>query len=493
MGMGPSNRDEWPAAARRHAPEGSESGAVDLMVPALRDGRRNLALLPAAAARASSTIPGYAIHQAAHLIDGWYGNGNSWVAETMPAWVEIDLGAVYTLGSVRLGNDQGGDYHDRAATGLTVKVAAEPGAWRAVAHSAEPLDEPRTLTFEPAAARWLRIEIEAGRDGAARFDEVEIYEATPLPADQVAAWTAGVRRGPQGPHASAGGPEICLGSNQFLDEAAKRLLALCRAGVCFLMFDGTWFSGDCDDPAHGHARPYRVEDHMRACVELARRVHAKYPQVLIEMHDMLAGGAPQRMTPVYYKYGLPGSYDDNWGFELMWDPMADLKAGRARSLYDYNLGCNVPLYLHIDLRKDNANCVVLWWYASTCRHLGIGGTHRDPAVVKAQQAAMARYAQLAEFYKHGDFYGIEEAIHVHTLPGRGAAVVNVFNLSDQPRTIVGQASLASLGLDPQKPPEGGQPKGGQPQSGQPWATVADGQLRIEAALPAWGAAVAEIQ
>ena len=39
------------------------------------------------------------------------------------------------------------------------------------------------------------------------------------------------------------------------------------------------------------------EDHIRANLELARRVHAKYPKVLIEMHDMIAGGAPVRPTP----------------------------------------------------------------------------------------------------------------------------------------------------------------------------------------------------
>lgn len=63
------------------------------------------------------------------------------------------------------------------------------------------------------------------------------------------------------------------------------------------------------------------------------RVHAQYPKVLIELHDPVAGGNPVLITPVYYKYGLPGSYDENWGFEMMWDPMADLKEDRARALY----------------------------------------------------------------------------------------------------------------------------------------------------------------
>ena len=34
---------------------------------------------------------------------------------------------------------------------------------------------------------------------------------------------------------------------------------------------------------------------------------------------------------------------------------------------------SLPLYIHIDLRTDNRNALVFWWYASTCRHLGIGG------------------------------------------------------------------------------------------------------------------------
>ena len=210
---------------------------------------------------------------------------------------------------------------------------------------------------------------------------------------------------------------------------------------------------------------------MRACLDLAQRVHARYPHVLIEMHDMLAGGSTERMTPVYYKYGLPGSYDDNWGFELMWDPMADLKSGRARTLYDYNLGCNVPVYLHIDLRKDNEHCVVLWWYASTCRHLGIGGTHKRPEVVRAQQEAMRRYRELDRFYKRGDFFGINEEIHVHALQSEQAMVVNVFNLSAMKRKVGGKIALRDLGLDPARSYS----------SSEPWARVDGGELQVDRA------------
>ena len=100
---------------------------------------RNLALLPGAKATASSTIPGHAIHKVSHLNDGWYGNGNSWVAAAMPAWVEIDLGAVFTVSQVWLSNDQSGEYTDRGARKLRILAAADrdpsssAAAWKMVA------------------------------------------------------------------------------------------------------------------------------------------------------------------------------------------------------------------------------------------------------------------------------------------------------------------------------------------------------------------------
>lgn len=477
MGMGPVNTADWPAAALRQPPD--LAAPDELRAPALRDGRRNLALLPAATASASSTIAGYAIHQVAHLIDGWAGNSNSWVAETMPAWVEIDLGAAYTLGAVRLGNDDSQAYHDRQTVGLTVRLAAEPDAWVTVAEDTAPLTTARELTFAPTRARWVRLELAASLGNSARLDEVEVLEATALPARDHAAWEASVRRGEPGPAASANEPLFCFGSQQYLAAAEQRLLDLAAAGVTFFMYDGTWYSGDCADPAHGHPIPYRVSDHLRACLDLCRRVKAQYPDIVIELHDMLAGGDRPRMTPVYYGYA-PDTYDDNWGFELMWDPMADLRQGRGLALYDYNLGCNIPAYLHIDLRKDNQHAVMLWWFASTCRHLGIGGTHADPVAAAAQREAMAYYARHAAHFKRGEFHGLSEEVHVHSLDG--SAVVNAFNLSDEPRRIIARRPLAALDL----------PTDRALTSDQPWLTVADGQLRIAVDLPPWGAAVAAV-
>ena len=276
---------------------------------------------------------------------------------------------------------------------------------------------------------------------------------------------------------------VCLGSKQYLAVAEERLLANCADGVAYLMFDGNWYNGGCDDPNHGHPVPYTKEDHIRANLDLAQRIHAKYPKVVIEMHDMLCGGNPWRLTPIYYKYGLPGSYDDNWGFELMWNPMDDIKQSRTLALYYSNMGCNVPIYTHVNLSGDNAHCLILWWYISTCRHLGIGGKHPDAKIVAAQQQAMKWYRARDRFYKRGDFYGISEEIHLHVLPAENAFTVNVFNLSDKTRTIAGEIDLKTLGLDPKM----------QYVSPDGLGTVENGRYRVSVELPPWGTKAGEVR
>jgi hypothetical protein len=479
----------WPEAATRVPPERSDESLDRLRVPAVREGRRNLALLPTATPKASSVFAkgGNPLHQIAHLNDGWFGNNASWIAEQMPAWAEVDLGGIYEVAEVRLGNDHAQQYNDRAATDLRILVATDYNpdvsatSWKEVARStSEPLQAERTFSFAPASARWVRVQLLKAGPDMPRLDEMEIYDAIPVSALEAESFAKIAKRGPKPqPAGQMLGPLLCLGSSQYREEAERRLLANCADGVVFLMYDGNWWNGGCLSTNHGHPVPYRIEDHTRVNLDLAQRVHAKYPKVLIEMHDTIAGGSPARVTPVYYKYGLPGSYDENWGFELMWDPLADLREARGRSLYYYNLGCNVPIYLHIDLRKDNENCVVMWWFASTCRHLGIGGTSPKPAVVEAQKQAMKRYRKLDRFYKRAEFYGLNEEIHVHALADEGAFVVNAFNLSDQPRVIRGEANLARWGLDAKRPYTGDDGLG----------EVKDGRYAIGVELPPWSARV----
>ncbi len=191
-------------------------GSAELQAPALSpEGRRNLALLPGAKAAASSVLAGYAIHQVAHLNDGWYGNEASWIAGQSPAWAQIDLGAVYTISSVCVGNDHTLKFRDRGIRELRILAATEyhedteAAAWRTLAtHSGEPLAGCKTFDFPPIQARWVRLAI-TGSPGA-RLDEIEVYEADLLPAGKLTAANTSAVRGPKPVTSEPGGPRGCL-------------------------------------------------------------------------------------------------------------------------------------------------------------------------------------------------------------------------------------------------------------------------------------------
>ncbi|MCX8109038.1 MAG: hypothetical protein N3G20_09565, partial [Verrucomicrobiae bacterium] len=92
---------------------------------------------------------------------------------------------------------------------------------------------------------------------------------------------------------------------------------------------------------------------------------------------------------------------------------------------------------HITMEGDNDSCLAFWWYASTVRHLGIGGkkglnsTHENETRYQAYKKAVAEYNRLREFYSRGKFVGIDETAHVHVHPSKPQAVVNVFNLTNK--------------------------------------------------------------
>ncbi len=79
--------------------------------------RADLALASAGAkATASSCLPGYAIHQIAHLNDGRYGNSQSWIAATSTGeWAQIELAGETAVDRVVFSRDRQGQYRDRLA------------------------------------------------------------------------------------------------------------------------------------------------------------------------------------------------------------------------------------------------------------------------------------------------------------------------------------------------------------------------------------------
>lgn len=271
----------------------------------------------------------------------------------------------------------------------------------------------------------------------ARIDELEVYEAT------AEAGPEPVRR-PKPDVPEEGTPigfwEVCTQSKAWQKEKIKRILAITGQGMDFMMFDEFDWRGPCYDPSHGHPIPSTPEGHVRAVYGLIEQVRKRYPHVLVEAHDPVWPWSV-RYLPTYFRQGFrPPRYQENWGFEFMWNPIEDLKSGRALCLYYYNLGCPVPLYDHITMENDNDACLSFWWYASTVRHLGIGGKkglgsdRENETRWQAYKRAVAEYNRLRDYYARGRFVGIEETVHVHVHPDGRSAVVNVFNLTEQPIT-----------------------------------------------------------
>lgn len=94
-------------------------------------GKENLALASGGAkATASSCLPGYAIHQVAHLNDGRYGNSHSWIAAgASDEWAQIELPADAKLSRIVITRDREGEYHDRVPVAFEVRLSLDGRRW----------------------------------------------------------------------------------------------------------------------------------------------------------------------------------------------------------------------------------------------------------------------------------------------------------------------------------------------------------------------------
>lgn len=273
--------------------------------------------------------------------------------------------------------------------------------------------------------------------------------------DGATAWTPECfRRTPEGtvedgdrwhPHG------LCAGSPRWREEKTHRLARVAAAGVKFFSFDfndakdyaGFGFRRyPCHAQGHDHAGPQTEWQHVAAVARQQREFRETCPAALVEAHDwVLAGDAS---LPGYL---FPASAQERWGFEYMWNPFADLKAGRLQNLVWFNLAYSRPLYLHLDLANDHPEHLTAFWFlASTIRHLGIGNfTTLDPARQDRVHAACALYLARREYFTHGVFFASGPRVHVHGLPGRGA-IVMFFNDTDAPLDVSAAFAPADLGL-----------------------------------------------
>jgi len=142
---------------------------------------QNVALSTSGAiATASSSLPGYEIHQVAHLNDGRTGNSRSWIATGMPAWVRIDFPAKTRIQRIVWGRDRSGGFKDRVVTNYVIEAAAEPEQWVRVVSSddRQPFTnkkDPKDTAFltqlsaaDAAAARQVMADLEAARSLVAK-------------------------------------------------------------------------------------------------------------------------------------------------------------------------------------------------------------------------------------------------------------------------------------------------------------------------------------
>lgn len=237
--------------------------------------------------------------------------------------------------------------------------------------------------------------------------------------------------------------DFCYASSFWKKEKVKRLLTLAKAGMKYFPFDFFPWEGACYAPNHGHPVPSSIEDHCRALIDVIQEVHRKYPDIIIELHDPIAGGVPDRPTPFYYMHGLPYSYDEVWAFEFMDSPLVFLLNGQALSLYYYNLAYEIPLCLHFNMEQDNENCLGFWWYASTVRHIGVGGFN-NPKQLKRYGKAIKLYKRFRKFFTYGRFFGIDEMTHLHVFNNN--IIVMVFNLTNKEIKRKIKINLSETGL-----------------------------------------------
>ncbi|MFO1461752.1 MAG: DUF1553 domain-containing protein [Verrucomicrobiota bacterium] len=128
-------------------------------------GGRNVALATnGTRATASGTLPGYEIHQLAHLNDGQVGNGHSWISnESGRGWVQLEFPTVVRLDRIVWGRDREGAFGDRVATQYRIEVGLETNAWKRVADSndREPFAGTKPATAGPVYEFSGRPESEA--------------------------------------------------------------------------------------------------------------------------------------------------------------------------------------------------------------------------------------------------------------------------------------------------------------------------------------------
>ncbi len=128
----------------------------------------NLALASRGArATASSCLPGYPIHQVAHLNDGLYGNPHSWIAATASdEFAQIELPNPALVSEVVFSRDRHGRFRDRLPAQFEVQLSFDGQHWTTVLRCGQRIALPPQPThlqllhyaFLSEQSTWSRID-----------------------------------------------------------------------------------------------------------------------------------------------------------------------------------------------------------------------------------------------------------------------------------------------------------------------------------------------
>lgn len=145
---------------------------------------------------AKDTFPGEGrIHQAAHLNDGLYGPGASWVSNSPNSWIKIDLGTTTPVNTIAFGRDRLGNLNDGDPGRFVIAVATSDDVYANGISSNDEHEyvkvydsakagfdgkitgaETVVALFETKQARFIKITFENARTA---IDEVEAFVTDP--------------------------------------------------------------------------------------------------------------------------------------------------------------------------------------------------------------------------------------------------------------------------------------------------------------------------
>jgi len=144
-----------------------------------------------AVAKDNITMDYNAIHQPEFANDGHYGNGASWVSDSVNSWLKIDLGQTILINRLTFGRDRMGGFDDRDSGQFTIAVSTSDNIYAngddsndgteytqvvdsAVAGFSGIINGAETVqvSFAPVLARFVKLTV---ADYGTAIDEIEVF------------------------------------------------------------------------------------------------------------------------------------------------------------------------------------------------------------------------------------------------------------------------------------------------------------------------------